>query len=80
LLEAVLADRERLLGESHPDTLASRNNLAHAYRATGRVAEAVLMLEATLAEMERVLGPDHPDMTLVRKNLQVARSEALKQD
>jgi len=38
------------------------------------------MLEATLAEMERVLGPDHPDMTLVRKNLQVARSEALKQD
>ena len=29
--EQTLADRERLLGPDHPDTLASRDNLANAY-------------------------------------------------
>jgi hypothetical protein len=29
--ESLLADRERVLGPDHPDTLASRNNLASAY-------------------------------------------------
>ncbi|MFE7595548.1 tetratricopeptide repeat protein [Streptomyces sp. NPDC057494] len=31
LYEQTLADRLRVLGEDHPDTLASRNNLAGAY-------------------------------------------------
>ncbi|MFI6355512.1 tetratricopeptide repeat protein [Streptomyces sp. NPDC050743] len=30
LFEEVLADRERLLGPDHPDTLATRNNLSRA--------------------------------------------------
>ena len=29
--EQVLADRERILGPDHPDTLTSRSNLASAY-------------------------------------------------
>lgn len=36
LFKRPLADRERVLGHDHPDTLKSRNNLAAAYRATGR--------------------------------------------
>jgi tetratricopeptide (TPR) repeat protein len=32
LHERTLADRERVLGPAHPDTLASRNNLAAAYQ------------------------------------------------
>jgi len=32
LYEQTLTDRERILGPNHPDTLASRNNLAGALR------------------------------------------------
>ena len=34
----IVADFERVLGDSHPDTLKSRNNLALAYEAAGRPA------------------------------------------
>jgi len=36
LHEQTLADRERLLGPDHPDTLSSRDNLASAYQQAGR--------------------------------------------
>ena len=38
LHEQTLAAFERVLGPDHPDTLASRNNLALAYQAAGRTA------------------------------------------
>jgi tetratricopeptide (TPR) repeat protein len=69
--EPLLRDRERLLGPDHPDTLASRNNLASGYRAAGRVAEAVALHEGTLAARERVLGPDHPSTLTSRSNLAI---------
>ena len=65
-----------MLGPDHPDTLTSRNNLAIAYRAAGRVAEAILLHEQTLADMEPVLGPDHPDSLVSRNNLAAAYQEA----
>ena len=40
LHEQILTAQERLLGPSHPDTLASRNTLASAYRDAGRTTEA----------------------------------------
>ena len=70
--EPLLADRERVLGPDHPDTLASRNNLATAYRVAGRATEAIPLHERTLADRERVLGPDHPDTLASRDNLAVA--------
>jgi hypothetical protein len=59
--QELLADRERLLGPTHPGTLTSRNNLAFAYRAAGRLAEAIPLSERTLADREQVLGEAHPD-------------------
>ena len=38
--EQTLAARERVLGPDHPDTLASRGNLADVYRDAGRTAGA----------------------------------------
>jgi hypothetical protein len=38
--EATLKVCERALGPEHPDTLTSRSNLARAYRAVGRDADA----------------------------------------
>jgi Tetratricopeptide repeat len=32
---------ERVLGADHPDTLATRNNIAAAYQDAGRTAEAI---------------------------------------
>ena len=58
--ERTVADRERMLGADHPHTLASRANLAHAYRQAGRLARALPLYERTLADWKRVLGPDHP--------------------
>ena len=36
---------ERVLGADHPDTLATRNNLALAYQVAGRTAEAITLHE-----------------------------------
>ena len=45
LLEQTLTDSQRILGDGHPDTLRSRNNLATAYRAAGRLDDAIPLLE-----------------------------------
>ncbi len=70
--QLVVADRERVLGQSHPGTLSSRNNLAAAYRAAGRLGEAIPLYERTLADRERVLGESHPDTLQSRNNLAAA--------
>jgi tetratricopeptide (TPR) repeat protein len=70
--EPLVADRERVLGESHPDTLTSRNNLAEAYRAAGQAGDAVVLHERTLADRVRVLGESHPDTLSSRNNLALA--------
>ena len=67
--EPLLADCERLLGADHPDTLSAVANLAYAYRAAGRTAEAIPLYERALADRERLLGADHPDTLTSRNNL-----------
>ena len=69
--ERLVAARERVLGPDHPDTLASRNNLANAYPDAGRLDEAISLHEQNLAARERVLGPDHPDTLGSRNNLAI---------
>ncbi|MFN8083979.1 MAG: tetratricopeptide repeat protein [Dermatophilaceae bacterium] len=68
--------REQVLGPDHPDTLASRNNLAGAYQAAGDLGQAIPLYEATLTDIERVLGPDHPDTLASRNNLAYAYESA----
>ena len=41
LQEVTLADRERVLGPDHLDTLTSRNNLAGAYEAAGQMDKGI---------------------------------------
>ncbi|MEV4364555.1 tetratricopeptide repeat protein [Nonomuraea sp. NPDC049625] len=69
LLQTTLADRERVLGADHPDTLTSRNNLASAYESAGDLGRAIPLFEATLAEQERVVGADHRYTLRSRNNL-----------
>ena len=57
------------LGPDHPDTLASRNSLAGAYREAGRLDKAITLYEQNLEDSIRVLGPDHPSTLASRFNL-----------
>ena len=58
-----------LLGPDHPDTLASRTNLAGAYYAAGRLTEAITLYEQVTKDCARILGEDHPDTLTSRNNL-----------
>ncbi|MBR5718105.1 MAG: tetratricopeptide repeat protein, partial [Clostridia bacterium] len=59
-LEAVVKIRERLLGEEHPDTAGSYNNIAEVYYAKGEYDHALEYCEKALAIYEKVLGNEHP--------------------
>ena len=60
LQERNLADRERLLGRDHPDTLASRNNLAGACTLAGQLRRAFSLRRLNVAEARRALEVGHP--------------------
>ncbi len=60
---------DRLLGPGHPDTLMAGQQLADAYLAAGRGAEAVSWFQWVLADRARTLGPDHPGTIAARQNL-----------
>jgi hypothetical protein len=53
--EQACAGYERVLGADHPDTLARRADLAHAYYTAGRLSDATSLLRDTAARCERVL-------------------------
>ena len=74
--EPLIGEFERVLGPDHPYTLTLRSNLAAAYQAAGRLAEAIPLFEQVLAGRERVLGPDDPDTLTSRSNLAVAYADA----
>jgi tetratricopeptide (TPR) repeat protein len=69
LLERALAIREEVLGERHPLTALSLNNLASLLEAQGARGEARLLLERALAIQEEVLGERHPLTALGLNNL-----------
>ncbi len=50
-----------MLGEDHPHTLASANNLASVLTNLGEHQAARDLDQDTLARRRRVLGEDHPD-------------------
>ncbi|MDQ2880076.1 MAG: FxSxx-COOH system tetratricopeptide repeat protein [Actinomycetota bacterium] len=58
-----------ILGEDHPDTLRSANNLALDLRALGEYERARELHKDTLARRRRVLGEDHLDTLASANNL-----------
>ncbi|MFF4991165.1 tetratricopeptide repeat protein [Streptosporangium saharense] len=59
------------LGEEHPSTLTSRNNLALVLKGLGRLGEAEAEHRAELEVCRRVLGEEHPSTLISRNNLAV---------
>jgi hypothetical protein len=65
----------RVLGEEHPDTLGSSNNLAASLLHQGKHAEAEEMFQATHQALQRVLGSAHPNTLAIAESLAFVRSE-----
>ncbi|MFF8630412.1 serine/threonine-protein kinase [Streptomyces werraensis] len=65
----VAAERERLLGPDHPDTLAGRYEVAFTLSRTGRPADALRAYKNVAESRIRVLGPDHPDTLAARQEM-----------
>ncbi|MFD8735241.1 tetratricopeptide repeat protein [Streptomyces sp. NPDC059618] len=66
---AVAAERERLLGPDHPDTLASRYEVGFTLSRTGLPAEALGEYARVAQARERVLGVGHPDTLAARQEM-----------
>ena len=61
--------RRRVLGDDHPDTLQSKNNLAHLYHSQGRYGEAEPLYRETSQLRRQVLGDKHPNTLGSMNNL-----------
>ena len=61
--------REAILGDDHPDTLSSINNLAALYRSQGKYDKAEPLYVECLAKRKEILGDDHPDTLSSMNNL-----------
>lgn len=63
--------RQRVLGEEHPSTAASYNNVASNLNAQGKYEQAEPLLRKGLEINQRVLGEEHWNTKLFAKNLEV---------
>ncbi|TDC99764.1 tetratricopeptide repeat protein [Nonomuraea deserti] len=69
--EAEVDARLSALGEEHPDTLASRDNLARVLGRRGEFEYAAMENLTVLRVRRRVLGEEHPDTLASRHELDV---------
>ena len=69
LFRETLTIRRDTLGEGHPDTATSYNNLAATLRDQGKYAEAEAMHRRALAIRLKALSADHPDTAQSYNNL-----------
>ena len=58
-----------MLGENHPDTAMSYNDLAYVHERQGEYGEAEELYKKSLKIRERVLGENHPDTAMSYNNV-----------
>jgi hypothetical protein len=56
----VMETRKRVLGDEHPDTLTSMNNLAFTMIGQGRKGDAIKLMTKCVRLRQKILGPEHP--------------------
>ncbi|OCK72663.1 hypothetical protein K432DRAFT_104562, partial [Lepidopterella palustris CBS 459.81] len=59
----------RVLGEEHPSTLTSMNNLAHTWKSQSRNEDAILLMRKCCQLLNQILGPRHPHTEASLKTL-----------
>ena len=80
LLEKARQTRTTTLGQDHPDTLTTKNNLALLYRAQGNYASAELLYLEVLQARTAKLGADDSDTLLSKNNLALLYESESKYD
>jgi tetratricopeptide (TPR) repeat protein len=73
--EESTALRQRLLGDDHADTRASRGALAALLRAGGKLPAARFLYELLLDDCTRLAGADHPETLATRSALAATLSQ-----
>ncbi|MGI5240583.1 tetratricopeptide repeat protein [Dactylosporangium sp. CA-139066] len=68
-LELAYRTYRRALGDDHPDTLTSANDLASGLRLAGALRQAIPLHRRALADLRRVAGDDHPRTLFAVNNL-----------
>ncbi len=68
-LEEALEIRTSVLGEEHPDTLKSMNDLGLVLRKQGSFAEAERLYRKALEAQRTTIGEEHPDTLITMNNL-----------
>lgn len=53
--------KKRVLGDEHPDTLNSMNNLAFTLKSQSRNEDAISLMERCYGLWKQVLDPKYPD-------------------
>jgi hypothetical protein len=71
-MERTVEIRRHALGDEHPDTLQSMNNLSVLYLQQGEAARAEPLLARLLEVRRRVLGEENPDTLVSMNNLAAA--------
>ncbi len=69
LQESALSTRRRVLGEEHPDTLSSINNMGFLLQAQGKLDQAEPYHREALEKSRRVLGEEHPETLIFINNM-----------
>jgi tetratricopeptide (TPR) repeat protein len=67
MFRKILAVRERVLGDAHPDSLATQNEIAWMLGKQGRSEEAEELYRQVLPMRRKVLGDTHPDTLATRR-------------
>jgi len=80
-LKAILLGEQALeickseLGDRHPDTATSLNNLAALYKSMGQYDRALPLFESAVSLFEELLGHEHPNTKVVQGNLRSLREK-----
>jgi len=75
LLESALEICKSELGDRHPDTATSLNNLAGLYKSMGQYDRALPLFESAVSLFEELLGHEHPNTKVVQGNLRSLREK-----
>ena len=78
LYEEALAITRKVLGEQHPHTAGSLNNLALLYESQGQYEKAEPLYGQALAICINILGEQHPNTQIVLSNYARFRRERSK--
>ena len=75
LYRRALDIRQRVLGEEHPDTASSYNNVASNLDDQGKYEEAEPLHRRALEIMKAIVSPTHPHIEVIQANLEQLRTK-----